>query len=545
MVRHGKYSAIALVSLSILDGQAFAQGTGSDTQLPAITVTASPIRRAAPRPAPAARPAQPAENPQPQPAPPDPILYRRTLPIVTDQLATVTVMTRDEIDRSTGFTLGEVLSNKPGITNSGFAPGSAARPIIRGLDNYRVGIQENGVSSSGVSELGEDHAVPIDPLSTQNVEVIRGPATLRYGSQAIGGIVNAENNRIPTAIPQRGFGAELRGATTSVDKGRDGAALLDVGGGNFAIHADSWGRRNGDYQIPGYPYLLPEEPAPLVGRSQPNSSQKSNGGSIGGSYVFDRGFFGVAMTTFDSLYRVPGQEAAATNTRIDMHQEKVTTKGEYRPDAFGIEAVRFWGGTTDYRHAEIANENGFEGPQQYFFSKQKELRGEIQFRPIDLRLATWTIALGGQGSTVSLDAPGVGNPGLFNPNHTRSLAGYLFNEFRFNSTQRMQLAGRIEQNEVQGSMPDLMVDENENILRHAASRRRTAQWASFRICPAIWSPAPPRNMSSAHRAHRNCCRVASMKPPAPSTSAIRTWRRKSPSQPNSDCAAPKDRGVSN
>lgn len=460
MVRRGKYSAIALVSLAVLDGPALAQ----DAELPTITVTASPIRRAAPRPAPAARPApEPAEAPQP--AQPNPILYRGTLPIVTDQFATVTVMTRDEIDRSTGFTLGEVLSNKPGITNSGFAPGAAARPIIRGLDNYRVGIQENGVSSSGVSELGEDHAVPLDPLSTQKVEVIRGPATLRYGSQAIGGIVNAENNRIPTFIPQRGFAAELRGATTTVDKGRDGAALLDVGGGNFAIHADTWGRRNGDYQIPGYPYLLPEQPAPVVGRWQPNSAQQSSGGSIGGSYVFDRGFFGVAMTTFDSLYRIPGQEAAATNTRIDMHQEKFTTKGEFRPDAAGIEAIRIWGGTTDYRHAEIANENGFEGPQQYFFSNQKDLRAEIQFLPIDLRWASWTIALGGQGGTVSLDAPGVGNPGLFNPNHTRSLAGYLFNEFKFNATQRMQVAGRIEQNIVQGSVPDLLVNEDENILR--------------------------------------------------------------------------------
>src|SRR5690349_8545132 len=147
MVRRGAFSAIALISLKALDGPAFAQ----DTQLPAITVTASPIHRRAPaRPAPAARPA-PEADPAPQAAPaPDPILFRGTLPIVTDQFATVTVMPRDEIDRSTGLTLGEILQSKPGITSSGFAPGSASRPIIRGLDNYRVGIQENGISSSGV-----------------------------------------------------------------------------------------------------------------------------------------------------------------------------------------------------------------------------------------------------------------------------------------------------------------------------------------------------------------------------------------------------------
>jgi iron complex outermembrane receptor protein len=437
-----------------------------EVQLPAITVTASPIHRRAPaRPAPAARPEEPVESAAPQPAPPNPILYRGTLPIVTDQFATVTVMTRDEIDRSTGATLGEILQGKPGITSSGFAPGSASRPIVRGLDNYRVRIQENGISSSGVSELGEDHAVPVDPLAAQNVEVVRGPATLRYGSQAIGGVVNAENNRIPTMIPQRGFNAEVRGATTSVDNGREGAALLDVGYGNFAIHADTWGRRNSDYKIPSYPYLMPEDPAPAVGRWQPNSSHKSEGGSIGGSYVFDRGFIGVAVTTFDSLYRVPGQEATATNTRIDMHQDKVTSKGEFRPDGYGIEAVRFWLGSTDYRHAELANENGFDGPQQYFFSTQKEARTEIQFRPLDLRFATLTTAIGGQGFSENLSAPGVGNPGLFDPNTTRSLAGYMFNELRFNPTQRLQLAGRIEANEVKGAVPDMFVDETANISR--------------------------------------------------------------------------------
>ncbi len=460
MVRRRGFTAIALISLSTLDGPALAQ----ETQLPAITVTASPIHRRTPaRPAPAARPAPQAE-PAPQAAP-DPILYRGTLPIVTDQFATVTVMTRDEIERSTGLTLGEALQSKPGITSSGFAPGSASRPIIRGLDNYRVGIRENGLSSSGVSELGEDHATPVDPLSADKVEVIRGPATLRYGSQAIGGVVNAENNRIPTMIPTRGFNAEVRGAASSVDKGREGVALLDVGGGNFAFHADTWGRSNTDYKIPSYPYLMPELPAPAVGRWQPNSSNQSNGGSIGGSYVFDRGFIGVAVTTFDSLYRVPGQEATATNTRIDMHQDKVTSKGEIRLDGYGIEAVRFWLGSTDYKHTELANENGFDGPQQYFLSNQKEGRVEVQLQPINLRFATLTTAIGGQGFAENLDAPGVGNPGLFDPNTTRSLAGYMFNELRFNPAQRLQIAGRIEQNVVKGTSTDFLVNPDTSIWR--------------------------------------------------------------------------------
>jgi iron complex outermembrane receptor protein len=113
----------------------------------------------------------------------------------------VTRVDAAELARSTGATLGGVLFGKPGITGSSFAPG-AGRPIIRGLDNFRVRIQEGGIASMDVSDLGEDHAMPVDPLAAQRIEVVRGPATLRYGSQAIGGVVNVTNDRIPdTVVP--------------------------------------------------------------------------------------------------------------------------------------------------------------------------------------------------------------------------------------------------------------------------------------------------------------------------------------------------------
>ena len=119
-------------------------------------------------------------------------------PAVPDTIAPTTVVRSEELRSTGGATLGDALGSKPGITSSGFAPGSASRPIIRGLDNYRVRIQENGVGSHDVSALGEDHGVPVDPLAADQVEVVRGPATLRYGSQAIGGVVDATNSRILT-----------------------------------------------------------------------------------------------------------------------------------------------------------------------------------------------------------------------------------------------------------------------------------------------------------------------------------------------------------
>src|SRR6476661_3214618 len=112
---------------------------------------------------------------------PQPRRSRAMLPIVTDQFATVTVVPNEEIRREGGGQLGDLLFSKPGITGSSFAPGASSRPIIRGLDVNRVGIFENGVAAGGASDLGEDHFVPIDTLATNQVEVIRGPAALRYG----------------------------------------------------------------------------------------------------------------------------------------------------------------------------------------------------------------------------------------------------------------------------------------------------------------------------------------------------------------------------
>ena len=435
----------ALLGLTALAAMTPAVGL-AQTALPEITVTApSPIRR----PAPAVPAAAPAATPWD--------LLPGTLPIVADQFATVTVVPNEELRRTGGATLGDLLFAKPGITGSSFAPGAASRPIVRGLDNYRVRLQENGLATNDVSEIGEDHGVALDPLAASQVEVIRGPATLRFGSQAIGGVVNADNNRIPTAIPYRGISGELRSAVNSVDNGLEGAVLLDAGKGNFAVHADAYGRGASDYRIPAYPYLFPEDPAPAVGHRQPNSSQRANGRSLGGSYIFANGFVGVAVSQFDSFYRVPGQEATETNTRIDLKQTKVTSKGEVRLDSGPVDAVRFWLGATDYKHDELADEGGFDGVQQTFKNKAQEGRVEVQLTPFDLHFARLTTALGVQASHQKLDAPGA-EGGLFDPNKTVTAAAYAFNEFAFSDTLRAQLAGRIESVDVKGAIPDMVVD---------------------------------------------------------------------------------------
>src|SRR6195256_4985310 len=470
------------------------------TQLPEITVTSpSPIvrRNVVPARAPVrfsravpgrTRTPAPAPAPQAQPAPAATAAQPGVLPIVTDQFATVTVVPNDEIRRQGGATLGDLLFSKPGITGSSFAPGASSRPIIRGLDVNRVGIFENGVAGGGASDLGEDHFVPVDPLATSQIEVIRGPATLRYGSTSIGGVVSASNNRIPDALPTcavapfQTYGlpvkaplanaeapgwvtVETRTAVSSVDRGVEGGILLDAGGGNFAVHADAYGRKAGDYNVPSYPYLF-DPSKPFNGR-QPNSAAQVDGASIGGSYIFEGGFIGAAITQNDALYRIPGIDGADHQTRIDGHQTKFTAKGEYRPDAAAIDAVRFWAGATDYKHNEIGladpNDPTTDGVRQTFTNKEQEGRIEVQMAPFNARFAAVTTAFGFQAGHQELTAPSPDDPGtlfngLWDPNNNNRVAGYVFNEFKFSEATKAQIAGRIEHVDLHGSTPDFPAD---------------------------------------------------------------------------------------
>src|SRR5690606_2004333 len=147
----------------------------------------------------------------------------------------VSVMTSQQGLTRGAASLGDALSTTPGVSSTTFSP-VASRPVIRGLGGFRVRTQENGIGSHDMGNLGEDHAVTIDPLVAGRVEVIRRPGTLRYGSQAIGAVVSDNNGRIPTVIPPNGVAFEARGGLNSVSGGKDGALLLDAGGGDFALH---------------------------------------------------------------------------------------------------------------------------------------------------------------------------------------------------------------------------------------------------------------------------------------------------------------------
>ena len=156
------------------------------------------------------------------------------------------------LDEAKAGTLGETVARLPGVQSSNFGPG-VGRPIIRGLDGARVQVLSDGLGSGDVSTVSVDHAVSIEPFLAEQIEVLKGPATLLYGSGAIGGAVNVVDGRIPQTRPDVPFGgrAELRHG--SVNDETTGMVRLDGGGGALAFHFDALHREAGDYAIPGYP----------------------------------------------------------------------------------------------------------------------------------------------------------------------------------------------------------------------------------------------------------------------------------------------------
>ncbi|MBN8943144.1 MAG: TonB-dependent receptor [Rhizobiales bacterium] len=360
------------------------------------------------------------------------------LTVIDRSFAPVSVVREGEIRRNGGRTIGDLLGNLPGITNSGFAPGSASRPIIRGLDAFRVRIQENGVGTQDVSDLGEDHGVTVDPSSAQRVDVVRGPAVLRYGSQAIGGVVNVSNERIPTVLGPEGIFPALRTALSSVDRGVDSGLSVSARKGNIAFHGEFNRRTAEDYATPG-------------GGRQANSYLRAMNGSIGATLFFDGGYWGAAIAHTDATYGIPGRFSAAERARIDLRQTRVTSKGEYRPESGPIDILRFWFGASVYAH----NEDSFVPASDRFVTaltfrnQEAETRVEAQMRPLETAIGPLTITTGVSANYQLAGATG-SSPPLFEPATTQTAASYLFGDLQVTPTTRLQASSRIEYTALRG-----------------------------------------------------------------------------------------------
>lgn len=329
-----------------------------------------------------------------------------------------------EILRTGGATLADALTNVPGVSGSGFSAGSS-RPVIRGMNSTRIRILENGTSSSDASDIGPDHGVPIDPLSARSIEVVRGAATLRYGSQAMGGVVNAINNRIPLTLPEEAKG-EVSTAFDSVSDAGQVAVLGEIALGKFAIHADGFYRGTGDYDTPLGP--------------QTNSFFKGDGVSLGSSYFFgEASRFGGAVVHYDSKYGIPGDIPY-----IDMRQTKYMLGSSFALGDGPFRTLNIDGSYGHYVHHEKEPDDHVHAT---FRNKELDLRAETLTGAIG---PLSSAALGVEIQNRKYSADGHGADYLL-PSETQNYAGFLFTETDLSDTLHLEASARVEQAVVEGT----------------------------------------------------------------------------------------------
>jgi iron complex outermembrane receptor protein len=289
----------------------------------------------------------------------------------------------DKLRIQAGNTLGDTLGREPGITSSSFGPG-VGLPVIRGQTGPRVRILQDAVGNLDVSSLSPDHANSIEPTLAERIEVLRGPATLLYGSGAIGGVVNVTDNRIPRQVPENLLTGALEQRYSSVSNEPVSVLKFDGGRGLFAWHADGFYRDRDQVAIRGF--AIDRSAEALLGNVTasrrkgfiPNSDARAKGGSVGFSAVDDWGFAGVSVNRLENDYGIPPTGNGEENVRIDLEQTRYDFKSELYDPVDSVEILRLRLGYNDYRHVEV--EDGAAGT--LFRNRGAEGRVELVHRPL-------------------------------------------------------------------------------------------------------------------------------------------------------------------
>jgi len=275
-----------------------------------------------------------------------------------------------ELEERRAATIGETVGRELGVQSSFFGPG-VGRPIIRGLEGGRVQVLESGIGALDVSTVSADHAVTIEPFLAEQVEILKGPATLLYGSGAIGGVVNVVDGRIPERADEGMHGrAELRTNTASDEM--TGMARVDFSGENHGLHADLLSRNTDDYDTGDGDVLE-------------NSAVETTAGAVGYSHFGEYGYAGVSVSRYDSLYGIPGvhhhegergpkdDEEAEEPVRIDLEQTRLDAKLALETPFARVERIVLRAARSEYEHVEL--EGSEVGTR--FDNEGWELRGEL------------------------------------------------------------------------------------------------------------------------------------------------------------------------
>lgn len=354
-----------------------------------------------------------------------------------DLVAPVSVLSGRDLDLRRGSTIGETLDGIPGVTTSYFGP-NVGRPIIRGMDADRVRVMSGGLGVLDASGLSQDHGVPVDPLVVERLEVVRGAAALLYGGNAVGGVVNAIDNRIPNESLQ-GVSGRVEARAGSGDGERSGAGVLEAGNGLLALHADMYSRQSVDLKIPDFVRsarlrALDPQPDEVRGRL-PNSSNHGDGGALGASLTFgERGFAGLSYSAYNQNYGT----VAEPDVRIQMKNARWDLAGELRQIDGFVTGIKFKAGHTDYEHREIAGGT----PETQFINKGSEMRIEATHRPLGLLTGAFGVQIAG------FDFSALGAEAFIPKTNNKSSSFFIFEELPLGAL-KLNFGGRLERARVE------------------------------------------------------------------------------------------------
>ena len=322
-----------------------------------------------------------------------------------------TVVGREELLRTMNGTIGETLASQLGVSSSFFGPG-ASRPIIRGLGGDRIRILTNDISTFDVSTASQDHLVASEIANAEQIEILRGAATLRYGPNAAGGLVNVYDNRIPRSKPEDGFDLELTGGLSSVDDGHTIGGSADVSlGDNLVFHYDINDRDSDEYEIPGFASEEAEEEGEEGFVENSQSQATSQAGGL--SWIGENGYIGVSVGYQEGRYGLPGgkkkkeeeeeeeeeisafdeeeeEEGEEGPISIDFEQIRFDLDAEYNFDSSLVKLAKFRFGLADYEHTEFAGDE----PETLFKNDEWELRAEALLNDFEMGGGMVTGAVG-------------------------------------------------------------------------------------------------------------------------------------------------------
>ena len=439
-----------------------------------------------------AEPTAQAHDPDHEPVNLDAVEVRAAiLPGTAEDLAKpVDVLTGERLDAAKANSLGETVNKLPGVQSSYFGPG-VGRPIIRGFDGARVQVLSDGLGSGDVSTVSADHAVSIEPFLASQIEVLKGPSTLLYGSGAIGGAVNVVDGRVPEAVtaePMQGR-AELRGGT--VNNERTGMVRLDgtSASGNLVFHVDALHRETGNYDIPGFAESArqlaaeDETPDPASAGTLANSALRTDSAALGVSWVGSRGFVGVGTSLFNTRYGVPGHShgdedghahdsgqdhdhEAEADDAVHILMDQRRTEVRAGLDELGVfETLRFKFADTRYTHTE------FEGATvgTVFDNSSKEARIELVHQP----WLGWRGALGVQWANRAFDA--VGEEAFVPPTEGKDTGLFWIGERRVGAF-KLELGARHDRNTIDAVPQALAPQRRDSRTFEAQSASAAVQW---------------------------------------------------------------------